>query len=604
MCGILGLIGKIETQKFKFCLDTISYRGPDGFGIWEDNDCMLGHRRLSIIDLSENAKQPFEILDRYLITYNGEIYNYKEIRKILELDGIKFKSESDTEVLLYSFLKWGENCFQKFNGMWSLAIWDKTEKTLLLCRDRIGKKPLYYCHSIYGFAFASEMKALYPLVGYEINHKQVEIAKTKNYFYESERECLVKNIFRFPSANIGIVKNGKLTFKKYWHAENNLIEVPKTFEEQSEQFNELFTNACKLRMRSDVQIGTALSGGLDSSATICTMAKIAKQNTFDFQENWQHAYIASFPGTPLDETKYAEKVINYLNINATYVNINPLKDIEKLNYFLYQFEELYLTSPIPMIQLYSEVKKNGTTVTIDGHGSDELFAGYSHDVIVALQDSVNNISNFQSVLKTHNNMMDKNVDLKDYLYHSAKIVKNKITDYFYGRTKLQQKRYNFDFLNSRLYESTFETVLPTLLRNYDRYSMINGVEVRMPFLDYRIIQFAFSIPWTSKVRNGYSKAIVREALKNSMPNEIVWRKAKIGFNSPFTNWIQNDLKHWVMDTLVSQSFKDSTIIDPKLVTNLIVKLIENKNATYTDGENAWKALMPYLWEKSFVYAKQ
>src|SRR5947209_5879584 len=342
MCGILGLVGKIEKPAFQKCLDTISHRGPDGWGIWSDDSIMLGHRRLSIIDLSENGKQPMEIAERFVIIFNGEIYNYVELKTELEKKGIHFHSTSDTEVLLHSYALWGTECVKKFNGMWSFAIWDRKEKTLFLSRDRMGKKPMFYAYTKYGFAFASEMKALYPLLDkVEVDWDTVNLAKQNVFAYESTPKCLIKNIHRFPAGSNGIYKEG-LKIEKYWKPEENLIKVPANYDDQVEQFRELFIDACRIRMRSDVPVGTALSGGLDSSATISTMAHISKTiEAGDYNKDWQHAFIASFPGSAIDETSYAKKVVDNLGINATYLTIDPLKSIEQLSYYSYQFEELY-----------------------------------------------------------------------------------------------------------------------------------------------------------------------------------------------------------------------------------------------------------------------
>ena len=601
MCGILGVVGKINDYAFKNCLDTIAHRGPDGWGIWSDDDATIGHRRLSIIDLSDNAKQPMHILDRYVLTYNGEIYNYKEIRTELKKKGIHFFSQSDTEVLLYSYKVWGSDCVHKFNGMWAFAIWDREEKTLFLSRDRIGKKPLFYTTLNNRFVFASEMKALYPLLpSMNINYTLVEKAKKNVFCYESTDECLIKGIKRFPAGSNGIYKNGELKIDKFWHPMETLQTVSKRYEEQVEQFRELFIDACRLRMRSDVPLGTALSGGLDSSATICTMAHIANHTQGDFARDWKHAFVASFPGSFIDETKYAKEVVAHLNIPATYLPIDPLKGIGQLDYYTYLFEELYLTTPIPFFQLYGEVKKQGTTVTLDGHGSDELFGGYFFDFIKKLQDDFPNPLDMYSTLRAY---MDSRRDPYTFasawrhtLYHYRTTLKQKT----FGKATLLKNK--LDALNSQLYTSTFETILPTLLRNYDRYSMSNGVEIRMPFLDHRIISFAFSIPASSKIRNGFSKAIVRDAMKDMMPQSITYRKDKIGFTTPFAEWIRGSLKQWVQDIMHSREFNESAVICPKEVKASVNAVINAECANHMLGETAWISLMPFFWEKSLKHA--
>lgn len=595
MCGILGVAGKIEQSSFKICLDTISHRGPDGYGIWSEEGITLGHRRLAIIDLSDNGKQPMHVLDRYVITFNGEIYNYREIKKELEQKGVKFFSASDTEVLVHAYHYWGQDCVNKFNGMWAFAIYDRSERTIFLSRDRMGKKPLFYITRNGFFAFASEMKALYPLLdNIQINYELVQKAKDNVFCYETTPYCLIKDIYRFPAASNGLYQD-ELKISKYWEPLDTLISVPKNYKDQVEQFRELFIDACRIRMRSDVPVGTALSGGLDSSATISTMAYVANNiHTDDYSKDWQHAFVASFPGSEIDETKYAREVVDYINIPATYLEIDPLKNIEKLDYYTYLFEEFYLTSPIPFIQLYGEVKKHGTTVTLDGHGSDELFGGYPFDMFEKIKDDYPDIFEMNRTIRTY-------LDSKKEAYTKWDSWRHTLHHFRKGGAKLSG---GLGAFNSQLYKSSFETALPTLLRNYDRYAMINSVEIRMPFLDHRIVSFAFSIPANAKVRNGYTKAIVRDAMKGFMPDSIAYRKDKIGFNSPFSDWIRGKLKPWINDIIQSNEFRQSHLIDHNEVIANVKKVIDSPVSNYQAGEKAWISLMPYFWEKSLQYAKR
>jgi asparagine synthase (glutamine-hydrolysing) len=595
MCGILGFIGTIEERKFEQCLTRLEHRGPDGYGIWSDANIHLGHRRLSIIDLSENGKQPMLFQDLYVITFNGEIYNYLEIKAELIKLGYQFYSTSDTEVVLAAYHRWGKKCILKFNGMWAMAIYHRKDKSVFLSRDRMGKKPLFYTQTKEGFAFASEMKALYPILpSVEKNLETVQRAIQDVFSYETTEHCVVKGIKRFPAASNGVIKNGTLTIEKYWTVFDDDVPSFKKYEDQVEYLRYLFLDACNLRMRSDVQIGTALSGGLDSTATITAMAHVANQHNKSghvFNNDWQHAYVATFPGSEIDERPFATQVVDFLGIGATYLDIDPLKSIDQIFRYTYMFEELYLTSPIPMVQLYHEVKRNGTTVTLDGHGSDELFAGYPFQFTRAIADAFPNPFKIDQIIKVYQGTL---LRPNSYFYDAGTNIYNALI----SMMKEGKKHKDLDYLNNLLYQSSFETILPTLLRNYDRYSMINGVEIRMPFLDYRIVNFAFSIPWDSKIRNGFSKAIVRDAIRPFAPKEVVDRKAKIGFNSPFSDWIKGPLKSWINDEIHSIDFRNAELINQKEVEALVLSVQENPSATYMDGERAWKAVMPYIWEKS------
>lgn len=613
MCGILGTVPYTPYEEFKPTLDTLYHRGPDSFGIEViDTDVTLGHRRLSILDLSESGHQPMKNNDgRYTVVFNGEIYNFLEIKKDLAAKGHSFKSTSDTEVLLKAYIEWGEQCVLKFNGMWALAIWDRETKQLFMSRDRYGKKPLFYANINGKFVFASEMKAIYPYF------KQLNVSddfhwmKKNIFFYEATEKCLIKGIKRFPAGHSGVYKNGKLTTYRYWNTLDHLVEVPKTYNEQVEKFRELFMDACKLRMRSDVTIGTALSGGLDSSATISAMANLSK-NSNSYSEDWQHAFVAAFPGTPLDESKYAKMVTDHLGIGATFINIEPLKHWNKLEEYFYLFEDLYITSPLPMIMLYESVKKNGVTVTLDGHGADELLSGYQQGNLESLWDARWSPSKTKDILSIYQDSI--NEDKVQYQRTGSSKLYTGYMSKKLGKKLLGKKmpsvdnnHPNFKKLDNHaqyLYAMFHENILPTLLRNYDRYAMINSVEIRMPFMDHRIVSFVNSLPYSSKIGNGYTKRIVRDALDPYLPKEVTWRKSKVGFSSPIVDWMQNDLREWFMDTVNSSSFLRSDLIsNPEGLKTKITQIVDGKINDFTVAQKCWSDFSPYIWEKAVLRKK-
>jgi asparagine synthase (glutamine-hydrolysing) len=620
MCGILGSLPYTDKNIFKKALDTIAHRGPDGYGIWQDENqkITLGHRRLAILDLSDLGKQPMHF-GNYVITFNGEIYNFIEIKKELELKGYKFTSDTDTEIILAAYQEWREACLLKFNGMWAFAIWDKANQKLFLCRDRFGVKPLYYTFSKGKFAFASEMKALFSFLDDVRPSDDFEQLKSKMFTYESTDKCIINGIKRFPAGSYAYLDltRKQLNITQFWNTKDHLQKVPLKYDEQVEQFRELFIDACKIRMRSDVPIGTTLSGGLDSSAIISTMAHIDKQNNENrVSKNWQHAFVATFPGTFLDEKYYAEKVVESIDIKATYLPIDPVKGIDDLGKYLYLFEELYITSPIPMMEIYKSVRNNGVVVSIDGHGADEMMSGYGN-IPSPLLDCGLNFSKIKNTLNTLSGMQDyeyetnqlqkSQYNLKWYLNYmviNKKGGKNLVKYYldsFLGKTNKENASLGqFGTLNSALYELFHKTVLPTLLRNYDRYSMANGIEVRMPFMDYRLVNFSFSLPWESKVNSGRTKSILRDAMKGILTDEVRLRKTKIGFNTPIVDWMKGAWKPFLMDTISSKSFEQSSVIDPKKVRQKVLNVMNNPDVLYIEGEQTWAELVPYLWEKNVI----
>ena len=618
MCGIFGVINKNISEELGYkCVDRLQHRGPDGRGLWQEGGVTLGHRRLAIMDLSDKGLQPMFSHDkRYALVFNGEIYNFIEIRDELVKKGYCFDSDCDSEVILYSYLEWGEACMDKFNGMWAFAVYDRKEHSLFLSRDRFGVKPLYItyldddCKSL---AFASEMKALTPLIDKVEPNLDIVLDPKKIVYYESTEECVFKGIKRLPAGHCLKLSDGKITIRRWWNTLDHLVDVPDTYEEQVSEFRRLFLDACKLRMRSDVTIGTALSGGLDSSATICTMAHLSNEGEdARMNRDWQHAYVATFPGTTMDESVYAKKVTDYLNIPATFVEIDPAKSIDRLDDFIYLFEDVYLTSPIPMMILYGEMRKDGTYVTIDGHGADELFGGYTFDFIHALRDAKTKeekdwilTAYIDSFPKDGSNIAlkstSKNSVYRTYLKREIKdFLKRGNEEYKKVRAADDVRYRKMDTLNKILYASSHETILPTLLRNYDRYSMGNTVEIRMPFMDYRIVTFAMSIGFRSKVHGGFSKSIIRDALSPFMPEEIAYRKTKIGFNTPIVEWMQGPLKEYFTDILASGDFVNSNLINAGRVRDEILNVINNPNATFAMGEQAWSDLYPYLWERAVL----
>lgn len=620
MCGIFGVVHyPIKPELAKACVDRLAHRGPDGVGLWQEDDVTLGHRRLSIFDLSNKGKQPMSFGDgRYVLTFNGEIYNFAEVREELKGKGYKFTSDTDSEVILAAYIEWQEQCVDKFNGMWAFAIYDRQQRKLFLCRDRFGVKPLYYTYidrSRNALAFASEMKALLPLMSEVKPNREIVADPGRIVYYESTEECVVEGIYRLPAgcyAYLYTYLDG-LQIRQYWNTLDNLVEVPESYDEQVELVRSVFLDACKLRMRSDVPIGTALSGGLDSSATMCAMAYLANNATdVRMNQDWQHAFIATFPGTTQDESRYARRVTDFLGINSTEVVIDPVASLDKLDDYIYMQEDVYLTSPIPMMQLYGALRSSGTYVTIDGHGADELFGGYTFDFINALEDAKTKeekdmilTAYIESFPKDGSNMALKKpsaAGVKMELFKRRMADKKNRKDQPYKEIRAaQDERFmNMDTLGRILYVSSHETILPTLLRNYDRYSMANSVEIRMPFMDYRMVTLAMSLPWQSKLHGGYSKSIIRDAMAPYMPEDICYRRTKIGFNSPIVEWMKGPLKDYFTDMIASADFANCDLIDAQAARSMVEEVIKDEKATFAMGEKAFSAVYPYMWERAFL----
>lgn len=577
MCGI-ALIwnfdhSKILESKIINFTNSMAHRGPDnmGFSFFENNSLALGHRRLSIIDLSKNGNQPMNSFDnRYTIIYNGEVYNFLEIRNNLENLGFQFQSNSDTEVILNAYIKWGDACLDMFNGEWAIAIWDNIKKELFLARDRFGIKPLYYLRKDNYIAFASETRAFKYLEGFKrsINDENYNLSKQNNYALEGLGYTIFNDIYQIlPGHKITITKNGVIYQKRWYNILDNILPTTKSFNEQTEVFYALFKDACKLRLISDVPLATALSGGLDSTSIYSTVFDILKTEN-NTNQNIQLAVSAIFPGLPDDEKYYVEKAIEYTNGSVKWITTNTQDLSTNIEIETELFDSI-IDSPITAISgIYKGMKNSGVSVSLDGHGVDEMLYGYLYLVYDLFLDTLknqdkidaNNLANILSNLYHPNEQLKQNLLFKQLIRNSISL-KNKLKlllglnakDNSYNPIKLpslSDKPYDFSkkiFKERVLFYEFFQNTLPGLLRNFDRASMMNSVEIRMPFMDHRIVEFIFSLPFDSKLNNGFTKFILRQAMKNKMNEEIRVRKFKVGIKSPFEHWAQSEIKDWLFD---------------------------------------------------------
>jgi asparagine synthase (glutamine-hydrolysing) len=624
MCGLIGTIGFKDDSKLN--IKILNHRGPDALGKWEslkgEFPVVLGHTRLAILDLTEAGNQPFVSEDnRYVFVYNGEIYNFIELRSELESKNQVFYTKTDTEVFLKGLILEGPSFQLRCNGMWSFCLWDRKKKIALFGRDRFGKKPLFYHLLNNKLIFASEMKGIYPFLNSIQPNENIDIYFQKLFDYESSEYCVIKGIKRLQPGHYAIYENGKFDSYRWWNTLDHLEDVSNNYEEQVEKWREIFLDAVKIRMRSDVPIGTALSGGIDSSAVFSAVNYLANKNDNEVRQSkdWQNGFCAHYPGSSLDEIKWAKIMTDATNTNLHEININPKTSNWSINEALYQVEDPYLTLPLPMLDTYRAISKAGIKVSIDGHGADELFVGYGHlnNAIKSsnLKQTTELVSIINSLRSGHYKVNNKNMIMnyliqksimlcRPYLKKSKdllkKIIKKKDQEFF--RHKLEysdQSHYQFkkfDPLSKVLYEIFHITILPTLLRNYDRYSMASGVEIRMPFMDHRLVTYTFSLPWTSKVGGTYTKRIMRDALKGILLEPIRTRRDKIGWNAPLHEWFKGPLKSEI-----------EKLIEKELLSKKVIKafqqLQKKANPDFSEGQKMWALLMPELWKRSLALKK-
>ena len=604
-------------------LSKIAHRGPDGNSMWVSPEgefpAIFCHARLSILDLTKAADQPFESVDkRYVIIYNGEIYNFLELKKELQYYGYQFRTASDTEVLLTGLIHNGINFLNKCNGMWAFCLWDRIEKKAFFCRDRFGVKPLYYTYLECGsLAFSSEMKGLTPFLSSVEPSSQIDIFYKNQFAYESTSRCVINKINRFLPAHSYTFIDNKLLGVRWWDGLDHISPSRLNYHDQVSHWKDLFLDATSIRMRSDVHIGSALSGGLDSSSVFAAMnhIQISNRNIPRVSSSWKNCFCSHFPGLSLDEVAWATKVADSLSCNLKSVNIDPLNCGWEIDDALATVEDPYHTLPMPMLATYRAIKNFGISVSLDGHGADEMFSGYGH-IYNALIDA-NTRRQFKEIVEidesTRTGVLSPNARLqqrvilklilKNFLLRNKllpgqfllSLASNHSSEYTQEliRIRSHPNYLNMDFFTQQLYEIYVLSILPTLLRNYDRYSMASAVEVRMPFMDWRLMCFTFSLPWTSKLGGGFTKRIQRDAMQGILIDEVRERRDKIGWNAPVNDWFKDQLSPY-LDELMAIS------IGSKYYASASKSLIHFRNLSspnFLDGQKLWNCMLPLAYNK-------
>lgn len=562
MCGISGIFnfnGDVDVDSVKKMTDVLHYRGPDGEGLWlsENKKLCLGHRRLSIIDLSDQASQPMHYLNRYSITFNGEIYNYKELRTDLIKRGLKFNSESDTEVVLAAFHIYREKCLDQFDGMFAFALWDNEEKKLFCARDRFGEKPFFY-HFEKGenIRFASEMKALLIEIKPELNRKMMFYFMAYNVTQNpaDQSETFFRNIYKLePAHYLFIDESGSFEKKRYWNID--LDKQIKISEEEAEKkFRALFYQSIERRLRSDVPIGSSLSGGLDSSAVVCAINEINRGN-----RNAQNTFSARFYDPDFDEGEYIDGIANHIPINKYDVWMHEDALFTDLQNVIYHVEEpLTGSSPLAQWKVFQLAKEKKVTVLLDGQGADEILGGYLHFFRPYFTELY--LSDKKEYKKQLNNYKKlRGVDFDSHLKFEQRIkfgklfsrlgrIRRKISTpkylNFLNTEFTNQNKTNdppfrvFNKLNDSLKFFSTEFGLEKLLTYADRNSMAFSREIRLPYISHELVEFIFSLPNNMKIHDGWTKYILRKSMHDIIPEFITWRVNKLGYQPPIESWLK------------------------------------------------------------------
>jgi asparagine synthase (glutamine-hydrolysing) len=590
MCGIVGIIGlnkEVSFSKVHEMNKRIEHRGPDAEGFFIEDGIALGHRRLSIIDLSSGANQPlFDHNNRYVIIFNGEIYNYLEVKS--ELD-YKWSSNSDTEVILAAYIKWGKACLDKLNGMFAFAIWDKLEQELFIARDRLGVKPLYYAFVNNVFVFASEIRSIFAseIVEPKIDHNN--LSEYLRFLSIATPKTLVKDLFQLCPGQYLIFKDNNFSTLTYW----SLLDKPEpnisNHQEVIKACKINFVEAVKSRMVADVKVGAFLSGGIDSSAVVAVMAGLSKDPIETFS--------IVFNEKQYDESEYSQIVAKKYKTNHTAFLMKPDDLIHNLEPFFKSMDNPTVDG-INTYMISQLVAKTGIKVVLTGIGGDELFAGYVSferwksfqkfswafkvPLFKPLLSAVNAVNKSRASLKLSDMFDATSVDIATFYANSRSVYFGNELKYLLDNPLIKNDSWidlnqtkKFPVLSQYSIAELSHYTLDVLMKDTDQMSMAWALEVREPFFDYKFIEFALNIEDHIKFKKGSPKQLFVEAMGELLPPEIVNRTKK-GFTFPWNFWLRNELRPYCEEALESLSKRQ--IFKPEGITYLWNSFLNNKQA--------------------------
>ncbi len=626
MCGILGIkssTNAVENHRLVIMRDTMPYRGPDSNGLWFDEEEKIGlaHLRLSILDPTPAGHQPREERSHnFVISYNGEVYNYLEIRAELETKGYTFETGSDTEVVLKAYIEYGVDCLQHFNGMFAIAIWDGNKKELFLARDRLGIKPLYYLQNNDEFIFASETKAI--LKGLDTNPAlNVQLIDSYMSFgYIPGENTLHQGIKRLMPGHYAVLKcdnsqEQTLKITQYWDLKFDNKDQDKGFDYYVDGSKKLLDSAIDLRLRSDVPLGIFLSGGIDSSAIVGLLAERVDEPLKTFSIGYDF-------GKGFDETPYAKIIADKFKTDHHEIKITPAQFKEFIPEYIALMDEPVTEAAAISLFFVAKLAKEKVTVALSGEGSDEIFAGYDLYQYMNVLDKYRAVvgqtgSNFFAgisnkvlgkshkiskyltmatlpIEKRYKGMSTYPEHEKEALYKSefkAEIEKeNQVSSRDYTKSLFENTK-NEDALSKMLYFDTKTWLVDDLLIKADRMSMAASLELRVPFLDYRLVEFAATIPSKHKIKKGEGKYPLKKMMEGILPNDIIYRK-KMGFPTPLKLMFQNELRSYAENLLLSSE----TILHKFFKKSRIEQLIqEHNNDKYDHHKTLWQLVVLEEW---------
>jgi len=621
MCGIAGFIGQGDEKVLKTMTSSLDHRGPDGEGFFINSNVGLGHRRLSIIDL-ETGNQPIFNEDRSICTvYNGEIYNFQQLKNSLISKGHNFYTKSDTEVIVHLYEERGVNFLRELNGMFALAVWDAKKESLLLARDKMGEKPLYYSLTSGNLIFASEIKAIleHPSVKKELDF--LSLAKYLNYEYVPSPQTIFKNIFKLGPGEYLTYQKGKVEKKKYWNLEFH-SDSTKSQEDYLRGLDEHLNRSVKARLISDVPLGVWLSGGIDST----TVAYYAQKNSSEPIKTFS----ISFTDPSFDESKYARLAAKSLGTDHYEKTITPRDCLDLIPHIAEILDEPLADASIVPTFLLSRFTKQKVKVTLGGDGGDELFMGYptfqAHQLakfygkipsflrnkliapaVNLLPASFNNIS-LDFKLKRLISGFDYRPEIRDQIWmgsfqpkdfqqlFSPAVFQEIIGENIFKSTETHLKDIGGESLENRLlyiYQKNY--LQENCLVKTDRASMASGLEVRAPFLDHELVNFVNAMPAKLKLKGFQTKYILKKLMEDKIPREIVYRPKK-GFGMPVAKWLKSELKDFTLSLFAREEINREGIFNHSYINQLLKEHFAGRK---DHRKLLWTLMIFEIWQKKW-----
>lgn len=629
-------------------ISALQHRGPDYSAISVTRHIGFGHCRLSIVDLDDHANQPMvDVEGRYRIIFNGEIYNFIELRKELETLGHQFRTHSDTEVILEAYKEWGPSCLDYFNGMWAFVICDDYTGDCFFARDRFGVKPLHYVVERGRLIFASEIKAL-ARAGISLQCNDMMVGR---YFRgattDAADQTMFSNIHSLSAGHWMLVRKGKMRIQKWWDTSEQVVDVPSRYSDRVELFEYLLTDATRIRLRNDVPTAITLSGGMDSSAIYALTHELQDRNIVveasDNRTKTIQAYSVAQPGQSSDESEYIQACLNHFGQTTNWIKPTPRRFTDEIESVIRQQE-----APVDSLSIfgfhsiYRRIAEDSVRVVVEGHGSDEMLAGYPYLVQTALKEFIEQgqwqraWQAARALSATRNPQLDQKSysalymllneipSIRPYMakaryyrrrlsrrgmtprfsvasYLAPELIDNELAEHHdLNDSALNENVKRMSLLKQELYKAFHQTIIPSVLRIFDRATMAASVESRMPFMDYRLVSLVFSLPDTDIVARGETKHILRTAMRKYLPRKITGRKRKMGFAVDGPNWFeQSNVRSYLSDLFNSGEFRQQGWVDAPAFLTYFNHCMKNGFAWH-DTSQIWKVANMALWQRLFI----